>query len=326
MSLLRFVARRLAISIPILTVASFLVFWLVAAAGDPLANLREQSGVNQEALDARADELRLNDPILVRWADWLAGLLRGDLGSGLDGEPVIDKLARAGAVTLRMVILAGLIAVVLAVVVGVLTAVRQHTTFDHSTTVFTFVCFSMPVFFLAGLLKDVGIRINEATGYFIFATVGASGNGNDGSLAARATDIATHTALPALTLVLITFAAWSRYQRASMIEVMESDFIRTARAKGAGERRVLVRHGLRNGLIPLTTVVVIDFAMLLNGSIVVEQVYAWQGLGQLFIGALRGGDVYVSSAWLLLAATSVVAFNLLADLMYAVLDPRITHG
>lgn len=326
MSILRFIARRLAISIPILAIASFLVFWLVAAAGDPLANLREQSGVSQAALDARAAELRLNDPVWVRWADWLGGLLRGDLGSGLDGEPVIDKLARAGAVTLRMVMVAGVIAVVLAVVVGVLSAVRKHTAFDHGTTVFAFVCFSMPVFFLAGLLKDIGIWINEATGYFVFATVGASGNGDPGTLAGRVSDVATHTALPALTLILVTFAAWSRYQRASMIEVMESDFIRTARAKGASERRVLVKHGLRNGLIPLTTVVAIDFAMLINGSIVVEQVYAWQGLGQLFINALREGDVYVSSAWLLLAATSVVAFNLVADLLYAVLDPRITHA
>ena len=326
MTLLRFILRRLTVSIPILAIASFLVFFLVAAAGDPLANLREQSGVDQEAIDARADELRLNDPILVRWAAWLGGLLRGDLGTGIDGEPVIDKLGRAAAVTLRMVILAGLIALVVAIVVGVVSAVRKHTIFDHSTTVFAFVCFSMPVFFLAGLLKDVGIWINEATGYFIFATAGASGPGAEEGLAAKAADIATHTALPALTLVLVTFAAWSRYQRASMIEVMESDFIRTARAKGAGERRVLLRHGLRNGLIPLTTVVAIDFAMLLNGSIVVEQVYAWQGLGQLFINALREGDVYVSSAWLLLAATSVVVLNLLADVMYAVLDPRITHA
>lgn len=324
--MVRYLGLRLLASIPVLLIASFAVFCLVAVSGDPLADLREQSGVSEATIQARAEALHLDDSLLERYGYWISGALRGDFGVALDGEAVTDKLARSAGVTLRMVVVAAVVAVILAIAVGVGSALREGSLADHSATLTVFVCFSMPVFFLAGVLKDLAIRVNEATGYRIFATVGERGVEDVTGFWVILGDRVSHLILPTAALVLVTFAAWSRYQRASMLEVLGSDFLRTARAKGASERRVVLRHGLRNALIPLTTVVAVDFAMLLNGSIVVETIFAWNGLGRLFIESLQTGDVNVSSAWLLIAAGSVVAFNLLADLVYAVLDPRIRHA
>jgi peptide/nickel transport system permease protein len=320
-----YVLKRLATAVPFLAVASFAVFCLVALSGDPLAKLREQPGVSPEAIAAREQALGLDQPLLRRYLSWITDILHGDLGTALDGEPVAVKLGRAFGVTMRMVLVAVVIALLLAVVVGVTSAVRRYTLLDYTSTLAAFVFFSMPVFFLAGVLKDLAIRINEATGYLIFSTVGERGTGVGGGLWATVADRAGHMVLPTLTLVLVTFAAWSRYQRASMLEVLGADYLRTARAKGVPERSVLLRHGLRNALIPVTTVVAVDFATLLNGSIVIETVYGWNGLGRLFITSLQQGDVRLSSAWLLVAAGAVVAFNLLADVSYALLDPRIRH-
>jgi len=227
---------------------------------------------------------------------------------------------------MRMVVAAALIAVLAAILVGVVSAVRRYTPLDYATTFAAFLFFSMPVFFLAGVLKDLAIRINEWTGYRIFSTVGERGTGRSTDLLGIIGDRSSHMVLPTLTLALVTFAAWSRYQRASMIEVLNADFMRTARAKGLPERSVLLKHGLRNALIPLTTIVAVDFASLVNGSIVIETVYAWNGLGRLFITSLQEGDVHLSTAWLLVAAGSVVIFNLLADLVYGLLDPRIRRA
>lgn len=326
MSLLRFAIRRLLASVPVLFAASFAVFCLVAVSGDPLARLREQPGTSAEAIAARAEALQLDVALPLRYLTWISRAVQGDLGTTLDGEPVGVALGRAFGVTMRMVVLAAVIAVLAAVLVGVVAAVRQHSAVDHVSTFAAFTFISMPVFFLAGVLKDLAIRVNEATGYVIFSTVGERGTSGSTALVDVVLDRASHLVLPTLTLVLVAFAAWSRYQRASMLDVLNADFMRTARAKGVPERNVLIRHGLRNALIPLTTVVAVDFATLVNGSIVIETVYAWNGLGRLFITSLQEGDVYLSSGWLLLAAGAVVVFNLLADVIYAVLDPRIRRA
>ena len=132
--------------------------------------------------------------------------------------------------------------------------------------------------------------------------------------------------LPTISLALISYAAWSRYQRASMLEVMNSDYVRLARAKGLSRRRVMVKHALRNALIPLTTVTALDLASIISGAVVTETVFQWRGMGDLLLNAIRTDDVYVVMAWLLVTATVVILFNLLADLLYAVLDPRIRYA
>jgi len=322
-----FTLRRIAISIPLLLVASFIVFALVASSGDPLAPLRANPSISEATLRAREEALNLDEPIPVRYGIWIQDAVTGDLGrSSVTNEDVRPLLQRRMAVTLRLVLFATIIAAIVAVAIGVIAAVRQYSLFDYGATFSAFVFFSIPVFWLAAVLKDVGIRINEGLDRRIFFTVGEQTPRLAGGFLDVWSDRVGHLILPALTLILIQLAAWSRYQRAAMLEVLNSDFLRTARAKGLGFFRVLIVHGLRNALIPVVTVVAIDFAAILGGAVITETVFGWKGMGILLVDGVRARDVNVVQGWLLVTATVVIAFNLVADLLYGVLDPRIRRG
>jgi peptide/nickel transport system permease protein len=258
---------------------------------------------------------------------WAKGAVRGDFGTSfVTGEKVAPKLWRAIGVTLRLLAGAVLLAVLFGVVIGVGAALRQYSKFDYLATFFAFVFFSMPVFWLAAVLKDVGIRINQFIGFNLFFTVGEQTPGLSGGFLSIWADRLGHLILPALTLILIQIASWSRYQRASMLEVLNADYVRTARAKGLPPWRVITRHALRNALIPIVTLVAIDFGLLLSGAVITETVFAWSGMGRLLLNGLERQDINVVQAWLLVSATMVVAFNLVADVLYGYLDPRIRRG
>lgn len=321
-----FILRRLAISVPLIVFSSFLVFLLVAVSGDPLGQLRQNPNITEETIELRRHQLGLDKPLLVRYADWATSAVRGDFGTALDNEPVLDKLGRAIAVTLRLLLGAVLLAVVFGAAIGVLAALRQYSRFDYLATFFAFVFFSMPVFWLAAALKDIGIRLNNFFGFKLFFTVGQETPGLAGGFFTIWSDRLGHMVLPVLTLILIQVAAWSRYQRASMLDVLNADYVRTARAKGLPPGKVIVRHTLRNALIPLVTLVAIDFGLLLSGAVITETVFAWSGMGRLLVGALTARDTNVVQGWLLVSATMVVVFNLLADVLYGYLDPRIRRG
>jgi peptide/nickel transport system permease protein len=184
----------------------------------------------------------------------------------------------------------------------------------------------MPVFWLAAVLKDVGVRINRATGTRIFYTIGERTPNLDAGFIGQWTDRFSHMLLPSLTLILISVAGWSRYQRASMLDVLRADYVRTARAKGLSESKVVRNHALRNAMIPLVTVVALDFAAVMSGTIVTETVFAWKGMGTLLIEALNAQDTNVILGWLLITAVIVILFNLAADIYYGYLDPRIRNG
>jgi len=324
--LLSFVIRRLLVSIPVVIAASIFVFVLVAASGDPLAELRGRPNVSAETIALREAQLNLDKSIPQRYVIWAGNALTGDFGQTIAGQDVGERIGRAFGVTLRMVLLATLLAVLVSVFLGVIAAVRQYSVTDYSSTLFSFIFFSMPVFFLAGLLKDVAIRLNQSVGDTIFYTIGERSPNLAGNFFERLPNVAGHLALPTLTLALITMAGWSRYQRASMLDVLNSDYIRTARAKGLPERAVIYKHALRNALIPLTSVVAIGFSGLIAGAVVTESVFAWQGLGRILIEGIRTQDVNVVTAWLILTALVVVIFNAFADVIYAFLDPRIRRG
>lgn len=321
-----FVLRRLLISIPVVVLASFLVFTLVAAGGDPLGDLRQNPNVSQATIALRAAELNLDKPIPQRYMLWAGGAIRGDLGVAIDKEPVSDKLRRGFGITFRLVIVATLLAVAVAVALGVFSAVRQYSLGDYAGTFFAFVFFSMPVFWLAGILKDVGIRFNRAVGTTIFYTVGERTPNLTGGFFDTLGNRVGHLALPTLTLALLSMAAWSRFQRAAMLDVLNADYVRTARAKGLSEVQVITKHALRNALIPLTTVVALDFATLIGGAIITERVFAWKGMGSILLEAIDRLDVNVVTGWLLMTAVVVVVFNLVADILYALLDPRIRNA
>jgi peptide/nickel transport system permease protein len=325
-----YAVRRLVAGLLVLFAASTLVFFAVAVSGDPLEPLRlTNPPAPPETIALREHQLHLDKPMVERYWVWLTDLVgHGDFGRSVNDTIHIgpDLLDRA-AVTLRLVFAAMLLAVVLAVVAGVVGAVRQYSKTDYTLTFAGFLFLAMPSFWLAILLKDAGIWFNRTTGSTVFYTLGdRSPFLADPSAWHRFTDIAGHMILPTLALALISYASWSRYQRASMLEVLGSDYVRLARAKGLRWGVVLRRHALRTALIPLVTVTALDVAAIIGGAVITETVFNWNGMGRFLLVAIAQRDINVVMAWLVLAGLVVVAFNLLADLLYGVLDPRIRYA
>lgn len=320
-----YVVRRFLVSIIVLIVASVLIYFTVTSFGDPLADLRARNPpVPEEVIENRRQELGLDQPPLQRYTEWATGIVQGDFGDDLNGQPVNEILWRRLGRTLRMVIASVVVALVLAVGVGVLSATRQYSKTDYFFTFSGFLFLSMPVFWLAALLKEfLAVEFNDWVGRRLIYTTGAESPRLPDDLPGRLANYAGHLVLPTLALALISYAAWSRYQRNSMLDVMGSDYIRLAKAKGAGRARVVFRHGLRNALIPLTTVVAIDFGAVFGGAIITEEVFGWAAMGDLLIEGLREYDVNIVLAWMMVTGVIVIVFNLVADLLYGVLDPRI---
>jgi peptide/nickel transport system permease protein len=251
--------------------------------------------------------------------------VRADFGRTLfANRPITPDLKRVLGHTLQLLVTVEILAVLVAVGIGVLSAIRQYSVFDYSMTTLSFLGFAMPVFWLALILQVIFTNAFLKWHVRIFYTAQLSsvdpGHGFHFLL-----DRIQHLALPVLTLVVLTIAAYSRYMRASMLEVINSDYVRTARAKGLVERRVIMKHVFRNALIPLVTVVALDFGGIFGGAIVTEQIFTLDGMGNYFITSLQAADPYPVMAWLMITAVMIVVFNLIADIVYGVLDPRIRY-
>jgi peptide/nickel transport system permease protein len=256
--------------------------------------------------------------------DWLRDFVQGNWGESFrTQQPVVDMVGDATWNTFLLVGTALVFSVVLALLIGVVSAVRQYSLFDHAATSFSYFGFSMPDFFFALLLQlFVVLVLHEQLGINVLYVQGKYSLGQEGNVV----NLIEHMVLPVAVLMLTSVAAWSRYQRDSMLEALHTDYVRTARAKGVPRRQVVRRHALRNALIPFVTVVAIDAGVLLGGVVVVERVFDWPGLGLLFFDALQHSDYPVILAWMAVATVFVVLFNLLADILYAALDPRIRLG
>ncbi|SHH47169.1 peptide/nickel transport system permease protein [Jatrophihabitans endophyticus] len=328
--MLVFVIRRVLISIPVLIASTILTFVLVKISGDPLQYLKLRNPrPPQSQIDGEAHRLYLDRSWPEQYWHWISNLVfHGNFGEQVRGTENIRTLVFSALwVTLRLVIVAVIIALILAVITGVLSAVKQYSILDYSVTTIGFLFLSMPTVFFAALLKQGGINVNRSTGSTFFQTIGERSIPiTDDSVWGSFKDIVSHAILPVVVLGLVSYAAWSRFTRASMLEVLNSDYVRLARSKGLSPRRVLVRHALRTALVPLTTVTALDIAALLGGAIVTERVFQWNGMGNLFLRALQGTDFNVMLAWLLVSAVIVILFNLIADLLYGVLDPRIRNA
>jgi peptide/nickel transport system permease protein len=504
---LTFVLRRLVASFFVLLGASFIIYNLAANSGDPLADLRESPSPNRDALiAARVDALDLDVPAPLRYFLWLGGVFKVfigqiDLGRAIDGREVNGMIATAAAQTIQLVTIATVIAVIIGVAVGMTTALRQYSGYDYTITFSSFLFFSLPVFFVAVLLKQyvaigfndflvdpsippvvivllsllsgfvwmsiiggdpkprlvvfgsatvitavvltylvltdwfsrpglgilliaalgalvavlitslsTGLRNRRAlysalgmaalgaalwyplqyvltvsapwwitlvliaafvvvgivVGYLVgqndkpivargaaitgglvalliivdrvmqvwpdyvqntrgrpIATVGAVTPGLNGSVWQGMLDSYTHLLLPTIALLLISVASYSRYSRASLLEVMNQDYVRTARAKGLTERTVIMRHAFRNAMIPVATVIAFDVGALIGGAVITETIFAWKGMGSIFQDALRTTDLNPLMGFILITSILTVIFNMLADILYSVLDPRI---
>jgi peptide/nickel transport system permease protein len=323
---LAFALRRLLISIPVLIAASFFAFTIVYFSGDPLGALRANPHVPSSVFKARAHALYLDRPFWQRYWHWMSNFFTGDFGKDVSGREVRPQIHDALLITMRLVVFSVIVAVVLAVVVGIISALRQYTVTDYSVTVAAFVFLAMPTFWFAALLQQLAIKFNENVGWFHIPVFGDSTVGLTGPWYTHIGDYLSHLILPTITLALLSFASWSRYMRASLIETRSTDYVRLARSKGLSRSRVLVRHSLRNSLIPLATIVAVDTAGLLSGVIVTETIFQWQGLGMLVTSGVTNIDANVTLAGVMVTGVIVVIANLAADLLYAVLDPRIRNA
>ncbi|TCP56247.1 peptide/nickel transport system permease protein [Tamaricihabitans halophyticus] len=332
--MIRYAIRRLLISIPVLIVGTLAVYLMVALSGDPLGELRSQPGVTEETIQNAAASLGLDKPVLVRYWDWLMGFFQGDWGFsvalGQARADVFTVVTDAFWTTFRLVLGAEILAIVLGMAIGVLAAVRQYSIFDYIATSAAFLMFSMPIFCVAIVLKTYGIQFNN---FLVdigldrwLTTAGPPEGGFSGSLGEIIARYTGTFILPTLSIMLISFAAYSRFQRSSMLETLNSDYVRTARAKGLSSSRVIFRHAYRNALIPVTTLFALNFGSIFAGAIVTETVFGWKGMGDLLVRSVRQYDPDMLMGWLMIVAVLVVVFNLIADLVYGFLDPRIRIG
>jgi ABC-type dipeptide/oligopeptide/nickel transport system permease component len=323
--MLTFVIRRLLYSVVVLLAASFIIFTFVSVSGDPVAFLRMQPTASEVTIQRIEERKHLNDPIPVQYVYWLKDMLTNQFGTTTIGDrPILPDITRVMGHTLQLVIAAELLAILVAVGIGVYSALRQYSVFDYSATTFSFVGLATPVFWLALMLQVLFVYIYQWTGVRIFYVANLSGV-DPGTGIHFVLDRAQHLALPVLVLMVASIASYSRYMRASMLEVVNSDYVRTARAKGLPERSVTMRHAFRNALIPLVTIVALNFGGLLGGAVVTETVFGLDGMGLYFINALNNGDPYPVMAWLMVTATLVIIFNLVADIAYGYLDPRVRY-
>ena len=315
-----FVLRRLLYSVPVLALSSFLSFVFVSEAGDPLSNLRQNPRVTNGTLQSLAHTYHLDQSVVVRYWYWLESAFTQKLGVSLiTSQPIWPDLQRSMAHTLQIIMIANFLALLLGIAVGIYSAVRQYSFFDYSFTALSFVGLAMPTFWLALLLQILFVDIYLRWHVRIFYTSGLNTHGDS----TWSLDRLQHITLPVITLTVVSFALYSRFMRASMLDVINSDFVRTARAKGLGETKVIMRHVVRNALIPVVTITALNFGALLGGAIVTETVFTLDGMGFYFIQKLGQQDVYAVMGYLVVTSMAIILFNLLADVLYGYLDPRI---
>jgi glutathione transport system permease protein len=324
---LTYTIRRLLVSIPVIIASTFIVFLLVTLSGDPLANLKGRNPPpSPQVVAVEAERLHLDQPVLQRYWTWITGVVHGDFGPSVRTNVDIGhEIVTRFGVTLRLIAVAVVLALLLAVFVGVVSAVKQYSGIDYGFTFAAFLFLSMPSFWFAVLLKQGGISLNNLVGGQVVSTIGERSVIVEGGTWAHLTDAAGHLVLPTISLALISFGAWSRFQRASMLDVLNSDYVLFARAKGLSRRRVVIKHALRTALIPMVTITALDFAALISGAVITETVFQWRGLGDFLVSSVNERDAYAVLAWLLVVAVAVIVFNLIADLLYALLDPRIRY-
>ena len=320
---LTYVLRRLLYSVVVIVAASFIIFSFVSLVGDPLGQLRMTRGISQETIQNIEHRKHLDQPVPVRYVYWVEDAVTNQFGTTINGDkPILPDLLRVMGNTLQLVIVAQLLAILLGVAIGVYSALRQYSAFDYTATTFTFMGLATPDFWLALMLQVLVVKFYESTGHHLFPVTSLS-SVDAGTGVHFVLDRAWHLVLPVLVLIVISVANYSRYMRAAMLEVINSDYVRTARAKGLPERLAIMRHAFRNALIPLVTLVALSFGGLLSGVVVLETVFGLDGMGLYYTRALTAGDPYPVMAWLMVTAVMVVVFNLLADVAYGYLDPRV---
>ncbi len=318
-----FLLRRIIGAIPLLLFVSVTVFALLhAAPGGPTGAYMRRGSMNAADLAALEEKLGLNDPLPIQYGKWLGRVLQGDLGMAVTTKrPVAVEILDRLPNTLTLMAVAWVVTLLIAIPVGILSAVRQYSKFDHAVTTLTFIGQSIPIFWFGLILLLVFYMKleNPFSGEPLLPAGGVSTMGAPFSLADRV----THLILP-VTMLAAGWVAWySRFLRASMLETIHQDYVRTARAKGLSERLVVLRHGFRNAAIPLVTLMALDVPFLFTGALFTEVIFAWPGMGRLFYAAAERRDYGLLMAIIMITSALIIFANILADIIYAWLDPRI---
>jgi peptide/nickel transport system permease protein len=320
---LQFALKRILWSIPVILIASVLVFVAVKATTDPSAT--RAPGITAEDVLRFREQLGLDKPAHEQYFTWAGNFFTGDFGDSLKTrQPVWPDLKTSIWNTVQLGAFAFSISLTIGLAVGTLSALKQYSIFDSFATGISFLGLSIPPFFFGLILQIVFVlKWNEwfGAGATPFFTSRMNSPGVDGF----GWDRLMHMVLPGLTVAVQGLAVYSRYMRASMLETMSSDYLRTARAKGLRERRVVVRHAMRNALIPITTLAAIDIGAVIGGLVISEGIFEWPGMGQYFLNSLRDGDYVRVLPWAMIVVSAAILFNLIADLLLSVLDPRIRY-
>ncbi|MBE7471536.1 MAG: diguanylate cyclase [Anaerolineae bacterium] len=338
----QYILRRLLQAIPLLLIITFVLFLLTNNMGDPLATLGGRQRIRAADRERLMRQFGLDQPIAVQYLYWLVGndwtqidkdgdgvgdepgkrkgVIRGDFGTSIvTRRPALDLITERLPNTLLLMLPAEVLIIFFSLVVGVYSALRQYSWVDNLLTSFSFIGYSMPVFWLALMMMYVFAVNFKAWGLPYFPTVGMF----EPEAGKTIPQILWHLVLPVATLTIISVAGYSRYVRASMLEVINQDYIRTARAKGLPRRMVIYGHALKNASLPLVTIVGLDLPLLLAGAIVTESIFAWPGMGRLFIDHTERADIAVIMGIMVMISVAVVFFQIVTDLVYAYLDPRI---
>jgi peptide/nickel transport system permease protein len=319
---IQFLGRRILYSILVLFLASIVAFVGTRIAFDPTARLAQARDPKVRIAEER--RLGLDKPLVVQYGRWLGRFAQGDLGeTEVSQEPIAAKLRSGMWLTIQLLVWGVAVSVIAALIIGVYSAVRQYSVGDYVLTTFSFMGISIPPFWFAFI----------AIQFFVFTLPGLfgtspwfytfSGSLHSDGVSGFNLDYLRHLFLPVLVLTVQNIAGWSRYQRASMLDTLNADYVRTARAKGVPRRQVVLRHALRNALIPVVTVMALDIGLLFGGLVITEQIFSIPGMGRIFVSALDRGDATMLTAWTVVAASFVLLFNLIADLAYGWLDPRV---
>jgi peptide/nickel transport system permease protein len=320
---LAYTVRKFLFSLVVLFFASITIFALVNLGPDPLVELRNNPRIPAEDVQRITKIYGLDKSLPERYLIWVGGLLHGDLGYSFKQQSQVNDLIVPRIWPTVLLMGSSLIfTVIIAIPFGIYSAIRKYSALDNVGTLFSFAGYSMPTFWLGLILQLVlGVYLTGWAGVRIFYTSGMTSPGGGGLL-----DLLQHLTLPVLTLSVISIASHSRFQRSAMLDVLSSDYLRTARAKGLSQRQVYLKHALRNALIPVVTVIALDMGVLLGGAVITETVFAWPGLGFLLADSLYKGDYNVAQGLLIISAVLIVFFNYVADIVYSIVDPRISYG
>jgi peptide/nickel transport system permease protein len=313
-----YLIRRIAQGVVILFIITMLCFILTRLSSDPMSQYANKPGITAADRAAIAKSLGVDQPMPVQYVKWLWLAMHGNLGNSFfSKQPVLTMIGQRLPLTLILMVTAEIFIVLTSLVLGVIAAVKQYSLIDNVITSFSFVGYSMPIFFIAfGCIEIFAVQFKAW--HLPYLPTGA-----DIWDPKDPTQLVRHMIMPVFCLVAIATAGYSRYLRSSILEVLGMDYVRTAHAKGLSSRAVLYKHALRNAILPFVTIIGLDIPFLIGGALVTESVFAWPGMGRLFWEYAERGDYPVVLGVLLITSTAVVFFTIVVDMLYTVIDPRI---